>query len=808
MYSIDYLSTVSGGGYIGSTLTYLEAKRIEAYPNDTVRGCASVTQAIDRKNHGRGGLLGSRFIGAKHADGTLNGFLNHIRGHGNYLTQGNNLGLFSFVAMVLRSILLGVLIWIPIATLVLILLWMIPQSLHGSLPEALRLAGGPGQTTSETPTVAPTAATETPAVSPEAAPAKLEGGAETNAAEPVLKKLLSDKKPTSDSEWTLGSAWFLTDWLLVAILILIIMAVLAVITSHKINARWVDRNYGFRVWFQQFLGILLKGALILMVIGSLPFSVETLHLWANTTTTTSIIAFITSLLGGITAFQGLFASRGRIKLMGPLAIVGAGLMLYGVLMLSLLLANALYPTHLAHWLRWEWGLFLVLLVVAFTLIRSADLNLIALHRLYRDRLMETFMPNDNKCEIGLWHRATDAERLALADVCAPSSTGPYQLLNTNLILTRSDTTSYAGRGGDSFTLSPLYCGSNATGWRHTQHWMRLAGRDSASDRLSLATAMAISGAALNPNAGSGGRGPTRQRFVSIIMGLLNLRLGFWALNPSHAHQGSRQGAPDLSTPEPTWMSILPGLLWGPPKREHVMDSARPSSELYTWRGIHSEFARFIELSDGGHFENLGIYELVRRRVKIIIAADAGCDPKFSFADLGNAIERCRVDFGVDIEFIDQDWDLRHLLPLPSDEPLSQVFPLATRGVALARILYPPRSSNTNGEGQQELPPHPSKPNDEPEHGYLVYLKTTLTHRLPADLYAYKRAHPRFPDQTTGDQWFDEAQFEAYRELGYGLLKQLLSELVPSGESTQKIPIQYAGLCDWLKRHTCAQGAPH
>ena len=82
------------------------------------------------------------------------------------------------------------------------------------------------------------------------------------------------------------------------------------------------------------------------------------------------------------------------------------------------------------------------------------------------------------------------------------------------------------------------------------------------------------------------------------------------------------------------------------------------------------------------------------------------------------------------------------------------FGLAKRGFALASIKYP----------------------DQEQCGFLVYIKATMIDRLPSDLYAYKAQNPEFPDQSTLDQFFDEDQFEAYRELGYRLVKRMLAEL--------------------------------
>jgi len=87
------------------------------------------------------------------------------------------------------------------------------------------------------------------------------------------------------------------------------------------------------------------------------------------------------------------------------------------------------------------------------------------------------------------------------------------------------------RGGDNFIMSPAYCGSNATGWRKTKEYM--------GGEVTIASAMAISGAAVNPDAGCGGEGVTRQPFLSILMGMLNLRLGYWVPNPNpHESEGA------------------------------------------------------------------------------------------------------------------------------------------------------------------------------------------------------------------------------------------------------------------------------
>lgn len=133
-----------------------------------------------------------------------------------------------------------------------------------------------------------------------------------------------------------------------------------------------------------------------------------------------------------------------------------------------------------------------------------------------------------------------------------------------------------------------------------------------------------------------------------------------------------------------------------------------------WRDIH--------LSDGGQFENLGVYELIRRRVPYIISVDAGSDPNASYADLGNMIEKVRVDFGAQVR-----------LTLRADEPV--------RPWRFGEILY--------ADGSR---------------GQLLYFKTCMHGAVSADVLAYQRKSPSFPNESTADQFFTEAQFEAYRWL--------------------------------------------
>ena len=182
--------------------------------------------------------------------------------------------------------------------------------------------------------------------------------------------------------------------------------------------------------------------------------------------------------------------------------------------------------------------------------------------------------------------------------------------------------------------------------------------------------------------------------LTFLMTVFNVRLGHWSPNPAN---------------DDTWTQHDP-----------LFGGGYLLRELFGQTDLGSPF---VYLSDGGHFENLGIYELVRRRCACIVAVDAGQDADGRFSDLGNAIRKCYADFGVTID-IDTSGMKRAYF-------------------ALGRVHYP----------------------DAPAAD-LLYIKPNLIGGEPADLANYQAAHSQFPHESTADQWFDESQFESYRKLGH------------------------------------------
>jgi hypothetical protein len=223
-------------------------------------------------------------------------------------------------------------------------------------------------------------------------------------------------------------------------------------------------------------------------------------------------------------------------------------------------------------------------------------------------------------------------------------------------------------------------------------------------KISLGTAMAISGAAASPNMGY-----HSSPALTFLMTVFNVRLGWWLGNPRHTDTAKKKG------PRVGLVYLI--------------------SELF---GLTDDDSRFVYLSDGGHFENLGLYELVRRRCQFIVASDAGADPALTFADLGNVIQKCRTDFGIDID-VDVDQIRRR------DKEGHSAW-----HCAVGRIHY--------GENAPE--------------GTLVYIKPSLTGDEPEDVTRYAAQHAEFPHQPTADQWFNESQFESYRALGEDIVKSI------------------------------------
>ena len=512
-------------------------------------------------------------------------------------------------------------------------------------------------------------------------------------------------------------------------------------------------EYDGRRLFEIFFGKTLWLILVLVAIGVLPL----------------LNAFIEFGLGGI---EGLFAvvagltstvmghlrasSKGDSRWTNLFIMVGAGLFTYGVLLVGYRLAVVILTGDVL-----QKSVIATLFIVAAASGWFANINYIGLHRFYRDRLMEAFMPSDKTVEDsassasydantphdetvkdGASSASHEANQFRVAEAWSAKESrgevgGPYHIVNTNVVLTNSNTRQFRQRGGDNFIITPAFVGSRATGWR--------AMADYTNNDITLASAMAASGAAANPRGGVGGKGITRSKSVSIIMGLLNIRLGYWLHNPRatrHASFFSR-------------LARRPNHFW-------------PGGFYALTPKGYREDSKWLEVSDGAHFENLAVYELIRRRCGLIIVCDGGQDNKSSYSDLVTAVQRVGEDFGVairfDVKVKDGNDDLKTsgpamLVARTSKDQFPKGAEFADKGYFVATIEYP---ANT-------VEPWPKK-------GVLLYLKSALIESLHIKAKGYRGAHADFPNESTADQFFDEEQFEAYREVGYRICTQMVEDL--------------------------------
>lgn len=258
--------------------------------------------------------------------------------------------------------------------------------------------------------------------------------------------------------------------------------------------------------------------------------------------------------------------------------------------------------------------------------------------------------------------------------------------------------------------------------------------------LPFASWVGISGAAFSTGAGFHTSLP-----LAMLCGFFNVRLGYWW---DAGVQGT-SGLDDVRSPQSHWLfRLFP--VYGLLKTE--------LSAAYTGTN-----ARRWYLSDGGHFENLGVYELIRRRLKLIVSIDAGCDPDSGFEDLGNLVRKARIDFNTQIGFLDADElslrfgsnaalgtldDLRRLNRRESSDGILGNSRTSLKQAALARVDYGPAVAAAD------------------RYAWLLYIKPAVVAAdLPADLAQYQIANADFPHQSTANQFFDEAQWESYRKLG-------------------------------------------
>lgn len=362
----------------------------------------------------------------------------------------------------------------------------------------------------------------------------------------------------------------------------------------------------------------------------------------------------------------------------------------------------------------------VLLGGAVLLSFRVDINEFSTHYLYRNRLVRCYMgasvPTRREQPFTGFSEQDDfaLSQLAISTDSQDAKDGrPLPIVNTSLNVVRGKELAVQTRKARSFAFTPIYGGftRQETGSREWKSFFGTtsdAMSKSNSGGISLGTAMAISGAAASPNMGS-----YSEPSLAFLMTLFDVRLGWWIGHPIRTSS--------------LWPLKFEWWKRGSP----VFGFGCLVSELM---GNARDDGRFLYLSDGGHFENLAIYELVRRRCKLIVACDASCDGSGTLSDLHNAMERCRTDFGVNITFDDEN----------------PVRPAGDEGVLRSQVHFL--------KGEIDYP-------GSHEKGTIIYIKSTVTLDDPKDVLAYADANRHFPHDTIANQWFDEAHFENYRALG-------------------------------------------
>jgi hypothetical protein len=405
-------------------------------------------------------------------------------------------------------------------------------------------------------------------------------------------------------------------------------------------------------------------------------------------------------------------------------------------------APYIFVVGLICWVSWGTDCFLnkyehlytVLIgcvVVAAVMSWRVDINQFSMHQMYRNRLVSCFLGASNTDRAPNRFTGLDkTDELALRELKHDQGyDGPYPIFNSALNLVKGQDLAWQERKAESFVMTPLHCGYDV--WLEDQDSPLLRGeRDAETSAggsfwhrnlerfgyrktkeyafgpprgrgLYLGTAMGISGAAASPNMGFYSSTP-----VAFLMTVFNVRLGQWLGNPRHLTTWKRP------TPRFGLTYLLNELLAGT-----------------------TDEAGYVYLSDGGHFDNMGLYELVKRRCGLIVICDAEADGKYEYRGLGNAIRKCRTDMGIDI-----DLDVGGITPQKPSKP-------SKRHCALGTIHY------ENAD--------PNAPT-----GTIIYIKASLTGDEPLDVQNYKKTCNAFPHESTIDQWFSESQFESYRKLGY------------------------------------------
>lgn len=783
----DYISSVSGGSYLSCSLQWWWA--------GGGTGQAFGTSRADFP-YGLGTLASTESLRDTEAQRENLNYLSH---HAHYLDPGNGLSILAGLGVVLRTVFVSLLVWLPLCILFFILTFLLDQLVISRLGDVLAsvhlgfLLDG--------------LALWTPAGNCWTAAGRMDCGSNLRltyalaiaifpvwaisfAVLAIVLGLLSRTsdlaaRPRRGFSTVLRAASLAT---LIAIVVRLLeldkdLSVILALTFSLMGVIWLttdlfaralgDQSYPARRAFQRGFATSAVPVVGVALLGFIPIVDRSLfdHLpaWFGTASpieadrhnaVANISAVISVVSGLASSLYGYYSLTRRVSpsLAASLfASAGAFVFIYGLLlfahMQALLAYEAAYNggstliTNLGNVFQIDHlGLHiyaaaaLIIPIAAFLAI-TVNINHMGLHRFYRDRLMESFMPGPDAVRRNVNTAAAGADRFSVIDQPSPlkpAAAGapvPYSLVNSIAILTNESNQTIAMRGGENLIVSPLFIGCGATGWASTADYIAVNGP------LTLATAMAASGAAVNADAGYVGTGVTRGRLLSAAMSILNMRLGVWIANP-----------------RPTrWFFNRIPTYFRPMLRQGLLGLG------------HKRDSAFIELADGGHFDNLGLYELVRRKLGLIVVVDGEADSTLAMPGFVSVLRRISDDFGARVEFTPGHGverfvgtDIKDFFPR-TGKPANSPF-------LVARIYY----------------------KDGAAPGLLIYVKLAGLKDLDFTTLGYWAANEVFPYESTANQFFSVAQFEAYRNVGYSAAREMVETLglVQTFEQPDSIHARY------------------
>jgi len=511
-----------------------------------------------------------------------------------------------------------------------------------------------------------------------------------------------------------------------------------------------------REWWARWSAELIMMSIIILSIVSL--AQLTSNLYGSATTARSVLWLGIVVLVGSVACLVVSSMKARGSVVRVLLRAFGMLAVVGVLAAAFLFSQALQVAAGA-W-AWLWALGLAL-GGAYVVLASGP-NTFSMHELYRNRLVRAFLgASETRVQVNQYVGMQAADDLPLADLRFGTKQAqpamvlrPYPIWGAAINVTDPSALAFQERKAASFIFSPLYCGFEEhtadrrapsagphqaaqapfaafSGYRNPLDcgvYHKRTTRTYAAEEMTLGKAMAISGAAFSSNSGA-----TTKPERAFLLTLLGLRLGHWLPNPRDPVAWTFGSACAMlrTTPMVTWLTSMSPLRW-------LLTEATSRCDIVS-RGVY--------VSDGGHFENLGAYELIRRRVKFIVVADASCDPRYGFEDLLNLQARVRTDFGVELAI---------------DNP--QALRPGANGFSSAHSCVCPIVYVRDETGAAT------------ETGVLYYYKSSVTGDEPADVLDYRARVPSFPHISTVNQWFAESAFEAYRTLGLHIGREAAQEI--------------------------------